>query len=296
VGPKPPARFANLELRKANRELHEAKWKLKETQAQLIQYQKMALLGQLVAEVAHEIQNPLAFVANNLFLIESRLDGLDSEMQSRLSKASFKTMGKARTWLGEMREGLNRIDKLVLGLRTLSPLDEGEFKTVDVCDSIDSVLLMLRHQIDNRINVKKLYGSARTLHCYAGRLNQLLMNLIANAVAAIVEKGNLVITTSQTAELFLISVRDTGAGIPESIRSKIFEPFFSTKPFGQGTGLGLAISHGIVKDHGGSIEVQSEEGVGTEFMVRIPLNLEVRRSPHNGLMEKVASCPVHAIR
>ena len=134
------------------------------------------------------------------------------------------------------------------------------------------------------------------LHCCAGRLNQLLINLIANAVAAISEKGNIVITTSQTGELFLISVRDTGAGIPESIRSKIFEPFFSTKPVGQGTGLGLAISHGIVKDHGGSIEVQSEEGVGTEFLVRIPLNPEFRRRPHNRLREKVASYQVHAIR
>ena len=139
---------------------------------------------------------------------------------------SHSTRFRSRTWLGEMREGLDCIDKLVLGLRTSSRLDENEFKTVDVCDSIDSVLLMLRHQMDNRVNVEKLYGSARMLHCCAGKLNQLLMNLIANAVAAIAEKGNIVITTSQTGDLFLISVRDTGAGIPESIRSKVFEPFF----------------------------------------------------------------------
>ena len=105
------------------------------------------------------------------------------------------------------------------------------------------------------------------------------MNLIANAVDAILgrETRKDRLTTSQTAEDFLISVRDTGAGIPEAIRSKIFDPFFTTKPIGQGTGLGLAISYGIVQDHGGSIEVQSEEGVGTEFIVRIPLDLESQR-------------------
>ena len=296
MGPRPPARFATVELRKANYDLREANRKLKETQAQLIHNQKMALQGQLIAEIAHEIRNPLSFVANNLCLIEAWLDGLDSEMQSRPSEITYKTKTKARTWLGEMREGLDCIDKLVLGLRTFSRLDENEFKTVDVCDSIDSVLLMLRHQMGNRINVEKLYGSARMLHCCQGKLNQLLMNLIANAVAAIAEKGNIVITTSQTGELFLISVRDSGAGIPASIRRKVFEPFYSTKPLGQGTGLGLAISNGIVKDHGGSIEVQSEEGVGTEFLVKIPLNAECRRGPSNGLRDKVASYHVHASR
>ncbi len=103
------------------------------------------------------------------------------------------------------------------------------------------------------------------------------MNLIANAVDAIAGEGTITIATSQNSEYFLISVRDTGAGIPEAIRSKIFDPFFTTKPVGQGTGLGLAISYGIMQDHGGSIEVQSELGVGTEFIVKIPLNLELLR-------------------
>jgi signal transduction histidine kinase len=103
------------------------------------------------------------------------------------------------------------------------------------------------------------------------------MNLISNAVDAISGEGKIVITTSRTPEVFLISIRDTGAGIAEAIRGKIFDPFFTTKPIGQGTGLGLAISYGIVQDHGGSIEVQSEERVGTEFIVRIPLDLELQR-------------------
>jgi len=176
-----------------------------------------------------------------------------------------------------MREGLNRVKELVLDLRTFSRLDEGEFKTVDVVDTIDSVLLLLKHRMNNRIEVEKHYGPERMLYCYAGRLNQVLMNLISNAADAIAGEGKIVIATNHTAEVFLISVRDTGRGIPEAIRSKIFDPFFTTKAVGQGIGLGLAISYGIVQDHGGSIEVQSEEGAGTEFILKIPRDLESQR-------------------
>jgi two-component system NtrC family sensor kinase len=177
-----------------------------------------------------------------------------------------------------MSEGLDRVKELVLDLRTFSRLDEGEFKTVDIVEAIDTVLLLLKHKTNSRIHIEKQYGPGRMLYCYAGRLNQVLMNLIANAVDAIPAEGTIVITTSQNAEVFTISVRDSGSGIPESIRSKIFDPFFTTKPVGQGTGLGLAISYGIVLDHSGVIEVLSEEGVGTEFIVKIPLDLEAQRA------------------
>jgi two-component system NtrC family sensor kinase len=237
----------------------------------------MASLGQLVAGIAHEINNPLAFVLNNLFIVESGLDSLRAEMEPFLSEPSLKKLRKARARLAEMREGVDRVKELVLDLRTFSRLDEGEFTTVDIVDRIDAVLLLLKHKMNGRIQVEKHYGAKRTLYCFAGRLHQVLMNLIANAVDAIAAEGRIVITTSQTPEFFLISVRDTGAGIPEAIRNKIFDPFFTTKPTGQGTGLGLAISYGIVQDHGGSIEVQSEEGVGTEFTVAIPLHLELQR-------------------
>jgi two-component system NtrC family sensor kinase len=137
-------------------------------------------------------------------------------------------------------------------------------------------LLLLKHKTNGRIRVEKHFAPERTMCCSGGRLNQVLMNLIANAVDAIPGEGTIAITTSRTRESFAISVRDTGAGIPETIRSKIFDPFFTTKPVGQGTGLGLAISYGIVRDHGGSIEVLSEEGVGTEFIVNIPQELELQ--------------------
>jgi len=266
------------ELVQANHDLQEANRKLKETQAQLIQNEKMASLGQLVAGIAHEINNPLAFVVNNLFIVESGLDSLTPELVPHLSETSQARFRKIRARLEEMRQGLDRVKELVLDLRTFSRLDEGELKTVDVAETIDSVLLLLKHRMNSRIQVEKRYGPEHQLYCYAGRLNQVLMNLISNAVDAIAESGRIVISTSESAESFLISVRDTGAGIPEAIRTKIFDPFFTTKPIGQGTGLGLAISYGIVQEHGGSIEVHSEVGVGTEFIVRIPLDVESKGS------------------
>jgi two-component system NtrC family sensor kinase len=260
-------------LMQANQDLQEANRKLKETQRHLIQSEKMASLGQLVAGIAHEINNPLAFVVNNLFIVESGLEALGSEIEQHLSQPSVKKLRKARTRLGEMQAGLDRVKELVLDLRTFSRLDEGVLKTVDVVETIDAVLLLLKHRMNGNIHVEKHYVAQRTLNCYAGRLHQVLMNLLANAVDAIVGDGVIVVTTRQTPESFVISIRDNGTGIPENIRTKIFDPFFTTKPVGQGTGLGLAISYGIVQDHGGSIEVKSDPGVGTEFIVQIPLDL-----------------------
>jgi two-component system, NtrC family, sensor kinase len=264
-------------LVQANQGLQEANRKLKETQAQLIQTEKMASLGQLVAGIAHEINNPLAFVVNNLFIVESGLDRVIPEAEPHLSEPSRRKLRKVRARLAEIGVGLDRVKELVVNLRALSRLDEGEFKTIDVGESIDSVLLLLKHKMNGRIRVEKQYGSGRQLYCYAGRLNQVLMNLIANAVEAIEGAGKIVIKTGQTDGQFFISVGDSGAGIPEAIRSRIFDPFFTTKPVGHGTGLGLAICVGIVQDHHGSIEVASETGVGSEFIVKIPLDLESRK-------------------
>ncbi len=268
---------AAVELTQANDELQESNRRLKETEGQLVQTEKMASLGQLVAGIAHEINNPLAFVLNNLFLVESGWDALSPELEPQLAESSLTKLRKARIRLEEMRAGLNRVKELVLDLRTFSRLEQGEFKTVDIVETIEAVLLLLKHKTNGRIFVEKHYATERTLYCCAGRLNQVLMNLIANGVDAIVGEGRIVITTSQAPGAFLIAVLDNGAGIPTAIQGKIFDPFFTTKPVGQGTGLGLAISYGIVRDHGGTIEVHSEVGVGTEFVVKIPRDLELRR-------------------
>jgi two-component system NtrC family sensor kinase len=271
------ARVLAEKLIRVNRELEEANRRLKDIQAQLIQTGKMASLGRLVAGIAHEINNPLAFVLNNLFIVENGLDRVIPEAAPHLSELSLRKLRKVRARLAEMGEGLNRVKEPIVNLRSFSRLDEGEFKTIDVGASIDSVLRFLKHKMNGRIRVEKRYGAARRLSCYAGRLNQVWMNLLDNAVDAIAGAGKIVIRTSQADGLVVISVRDSGVGIPETIRGRIFDPFFTTKAVGQGTGLGLAISYGIVQDHHGSIEVESEIGVGTEFSVKIPLDLESRK-------------------
>ena len=202
---------------------------------------------------------------------------LIGDIEPLVSGEFLKKLPKIQTCLEEMREGLNRVNELVLDLRTFSRIEEGGFKTVDVVATIDSVLLLLKFRMNNHIKVEKHFGRERMLYCSCGRLNQVLTNLISNAADAITGKGRIVITTSHTAEAFLISVRDTGDGVPDAILSKIFDPFFTTKGAGRGTGLGVAISYAIVQDHRGSIEVQSEEGAGTEFIVKIPRDLEAQR-------------------
>lgn len=265
------------ELIASNQALEETNNRLKETQAQLIQTEKMASLCQLVAGLAHEINNPLTFVINNLYTVETNIDSVVPEAEPHLSDSSCRRLQKARARLREMEEGLSRVQELVRNLRTFSRLDEGEFKTIDVAESIDSVLVLLNHKMDGRTVVEKHYAPERSLACYAGRLNQVLMNIIDNAVDAIEKNGKITIKTSQTNNTFCISVRDSGRGIPETIRGRIFDPFFTTKPVGQGAGLGLAISYGIVQEHHGSIEVRSQVGSGSEFQIRIPRDLESRR-------------------
>ncbi|HWF48306.1 MAG TPA: ATP-binding protein [Bryobacteraceae bacterium] len=267
------------QLVRANEGLQEANRKLRDTQTQLIQTEKMASLGQLVAGIAHEINNPMAFVINNLFIAQDRLNQTVPEIEPLLSEVSRRSLQKVRLRLGEMKEGLDRVKELVLALRTFSRLDEGTFKEVDIGHSIDSVLLFLNHRIKGRIEVEKVYGPERMLYCSGGKLNQVFMNVISNAIEAIPGNGKIIITTGHNEDVFTISVRDTGIGIPAAIHNRIFDPFFTTKRVGEGTGLGLAISYGIVQEHHGSIGVRSDEGVGSEFIIKVPRDPRSRREP-----------------
>jgi two-component system NtrC family sensor kinase len=262
------------ELAETNRELEETNRKLKKTQMHLIQTEKMASLGQLVAGIAHEINNPLAFVLNNVFTIREQIDQLVCETQGALSEAAAVRLGKVRVRLEDAHQGLDRVKELITDLRTFSRLDEGKFKTVDIHQSIDSVLRFLGHKLQERVQVEKHYGASGTLTCYASQLNQVLMNVLANAIDAIEGCGRITIVTETENGMFVILIRDTGPGIPEAIGHRIFEPFFTTKPVGQGTGLGLAISYGIVQAHHGQIEATNVPSGGTEFVIRIPMSLE----------------------
>jgi two-component system NtrC family sensor kinase len=240
----------------------------------LIHSEKMASLGQLVAGIAHEINNPLAYVINGIFLVQETLNWLVAGEREFVSPDAFPRIDKARRRANDTREGAERVKDLVLKLRTFSRLDEGEVKTVNVHESIESVLRLLQHNVQDGIQIERQYGAVEDLSCCAGELSQVLMNLIANAVDSIEGSGKITLTTTQENGHFVIIVRDTGRGIPEEIRGRVFEPFFTTKPVGQGTGLGLAISYGIVKAHRGSIEFSSTAGEGTEFVLKIPNSLQ----------------------
>jgi two-component system, NtrC family, sensor kinase len=256
-------------------ELGRTNQKLRETQAHLIHSEKMAGLGQLVAGIAHEINNPLAFVINNIFIVQETLEKLAAD-GVELPQGAGTKVGKMQARIADAHAGATRVKDLVSKLRTFSRLDEGTVKTINVHESIESVLLFLRHKMEGRIEVERHYGEVEMLTCFAGELNQVLMNIIANAIDAIDGPGRITLATGQQNGHFVIRVRDTGKGIPEEIRNRIFEPFFTTKPIGQGTGLGLAISYGIVKAHHGSMEFSSQAGEGTEFILRIPTSLRTQ--------------------
>jgi two-component system, NtrC family, sensor kinase len=256
-------------------ELGRTNQKLREAQAHLIHSEKMAGLGQLVAGITHEINNPLAFVINNVFIVQETLEKLAAEGGELPLGASAK-VSKMQARISGAHAGATRVKELVTKLRTFSRLDEGTIKTINVHESIESVLLFLRHKMDGRIEVERQYGDVEMLTCLAGELNQVLMNIVANAIDAIDGPGRITVATGLLNGHFVIRVRDTGKGIPEEIRNRIFEPFFTTKPVGEGTGLGLAISYGIVQAHHGSMEFSSKAGEGTEFVLKIPTSLRAQ--------------------
>jgi two-component system NtrC family sensor kinase len=251
--------------------------KLKQTHAQLVHSEKMASLGQLVAGIAHEINNPLTFVASNIHVLQRTLDWLAEPTAARTHVDARARLEKALVRMNDTRIGVERIANLVLKLRTFSRLDEGGRKTVNIHESIDSVLVFFQHRMAGRIEVVRRYGARDALTCFAGELNQVFSNLIANAVEAIEGAGSITVRTEERDGSFEFSVRDTGAGIPNEIRDRIFDPFFTTKPIGQGSGLGLAICYGIIQAHGGSIELIDDGQPGTEFIARVPRLLEPAR-------------------
>jgi signal transduction histidine kinase len=174
--------------------------------------------------------------------------------------------------MADIGKGVDRVVEIVGGLKNFSRADDTKEVPADIHEMLDATLIILRNKYKDRIEVVQDYDrSLPPLLCYAGQLNQVFMNIIGNAIDAIDDKGTISIATRKRAENLEISIQDTGKGIPESVKKRIFDPFFTTKPIGQGTGLGLSISYGIVEKHNGSIEVQSVQGKGTEFLVVLPL-------------------------
>jgi two-component system NtrC family sensor kinase len=255
-------------LAKANRELEETNHLLKGAQAQLVQAAKMASLGELVAGIAHEINNPLAFIQAHQGTVERLLGEIAAKLPSEAGLE--RQVQKSQDRVTAMKLGLGRIQELVLNLRRFSRLDEGDFQTVNVPESIETVLALLGHKLGARIDVRRRYNAVPDLYCSPALLNQVVMNIVGNAADAIKGTGGIDIETESNKTTYTIRISDTGPGIPPELRERIFEPFFTTKPVGSGTGLGLAIAYSVVQAHKGSIMVDSGPAGGASFTIRIP--------------------------
>jgi signal transduction histidine kinase len=245
--------------------------KLQQTHGQLVQAAKMASLGELVAGIAHEINNPLAFALGHLNTVERGLSSVESALKPELDQTAAGPWRRTMDRIREMRTGLVRIEELVNKLRTFSRLDEGERKRVSARDSIESVLTILAHRSRSRITITTEFGEPDVIDCYASLLNQALMNLVSNAIDSIDGQGTIAIETGARDGWFEVVVADTGHGIPPALRERVFEPFFTTKPVGKGTGLGLSISYSIIQKHGGQLSLEPRDGGGTVATIRLPL-------------------------
>lgn len=285
-----------LHLREKAESLAQALRQLKQTQAQLIQNEKMTSLGQLVAGIAHEINNPVSFIYSNLqpaqdyfrdlielvSLYQESYPDPEAEISEFEEEIDLEFMQKdCLKLLESMQSGADRIQKIVLSLRNFSRLDESALKRVDIHEGIESTLLILQHRMAGNhppIEAIKSYGVLPKVECFAGEINQVLMNIFTNAIDAIeegdrAETGQIKIETRLLeGDRVLVAISDNGGGIDAASTSQIFDPFFTTKPVGQGTGLGLYVCYEtIVKKHHGDLICRSEVGVGTTLEIILPI-------------------------
>lgn len=256
-------------LSRANAELEAANQQLRQAQAQLVQSAKMASLGELVAGIAHEINNPLAFILGHQNTVE-RLARQLADAPDAIDPAA---LDKMTDRLGAMRMGLQRIQSLVMNLRKFSRLDEAESQHLDVPDAIDTVLALLAPKL-GAIEVRRTLRARPQLTASPALLNQVVMNILSNAADALGGTGVIEISTDEHDGLYRIEINDSGPGVPDEVRDRIFEPFFTTKPVGDGTGLGLAIAYAVVRAHKGEITVDSGPLGGARFVIELPVDAQ----------------------
>lgn len=290
-----------VELKESNQELNKTLTNLKMAQSKLVESEKMASLGQLTAGVAHEINNPINFVASNvmplrrdildIFSIVDKYEDLKEKSTEQL-EATLEEIEEFKedleySYLKEeieqllqgITEGANRTTEIVRGLKNFSRLDENDLKVADVNEGLQSTLVLLQNKTKHSLKLITEYGGIPKIECLPGKLNQVFMNIISNAIQAVEERDmgdgeqpTVVVSTSLlNQENIEVRISDNGIGMPEHVKSRIFEPFFTTKDVGVGTGLGLSIVFRIINKHNGNIKVNSEPGKGTEFIITLPV-------------------------
>ena len=284
----------NRKLESQTFELNRTLTELTQAESQLVQSEKMASLGLLTAGVAHELNNPINFMSTSisplrrniqdLLALLEKFDAFIKENKTSDGYREIREMKKEldmdylvkeiRSLLEGISEGASRAGQIVKDLRTFSRMDENEFINVDIHEGLNSTLSLLGSRMEDRITVHRDYGTFPNIKCLPGKLNQVFMNILTNSILAIEGKGDIYIKTSSSGQELRISIRDTGKGMTPEVREHIFEPFFTTRGVGEGTGLGLSISYSIIEEHKGSIEVSSEPGKGTEFIIKLPVDLD----------------------
>ncbi|WP_420578602.1 ATP-binding protein [Ekhidna sp.] len=279
---------------KSKEELAKALDSLKGAQSQLVHSEKMASLGQLTAGIAHEINNPINFISSGMVSLKMSIEAMRdiAEEYTRLDDGddpkdvleSVKELKEEHEYeeivdelddlINDINYGVQRTIEIVKGLRVFSRLDEEEAKNANVNENIDATLTLLRNKTKGKIEITKHYDeSMHEIECFPGQLNQVFMNILNNAVQAMPEDrkdAEITIYTEEADNEVYVRIKDNGVGIPDEIKDRIWEPFFTTKEVGVGTGLGMSITYGIVEKHGGKIDLTSEVGKGTEFVITLP--------------------------
>lgn len=277
------------ELEQKNQVLNKTNNELKTAQRQLLHAEKMASVGQLAAGVAHEINNPVGYVLSNVKTLEDYIQSLKTVIESSAKAVQTSDQLSPQieaimadndveficedigSLLNESEQGLQRVQEIVMGLKSFSHVDSDEMRPADVNECIRNTLSMVNNQLKYHCKVYTNLCEDATVNCHTGRLSQVFTNLLVNAGQAIKEDGIIKVHSVNDGQKLKVYIVDNGAGIPAENLKKLFDPFFTTKSEGEGTGLGLSISYGIIKDHGGTIEVKSVENKGTCFIISLPV-------------------------